>query len=413
MRLQFYYMRMPVTAVFLCLLLAFTSCSCDADAIGDSADLMVSFTLRLEHGQDGRAFSSRAGFASSYPYAGYGPAWGGDYPQKEGNEFDSRLLKEHFHMLLLEKNTNKVVGKMEHDKMNVLVYNPNEDYTIVEFLGALDTDLSTGELDSDDKYKVMIFANGNACSVGLEDTFSGTDKSFSHIGQPGDKNSDGEPFDAIPMWGVAPAKLKGIKPGQRKDLGTVEMLRSMAKIIVDVATGDDGNPADAVKNVKLTALTVTNCNSNGEMLPNGWEKLDETKKLKIEETLNIPASAYRQNLSVEATNNRTDIEFYVPEYKNTSDAEFLLKVKYTVGEEEKEGEIHICKYNGGKPDTSELWPIVRNHIYQYTITGVEPTGDVAVDVQVSLNWDDTKTLTPTYGGGSDYEYGKTSDSEKQ
>lgn len=391
MRLRFRHIKAwLLPAALLCL--ALSSCVYDdgmePDTAGNPSDLMVSFTLRMERSRSGRETYSR-GFPAEpdkdYDYDVYGPTWGDDYPQVEGNTFDNRLLKEHFHMLLLEKETNKVVGKMEHDKMDVLIYDPYEDYTIVKFWGVLDTNLSTEELSRDDKYKVMIFANGdNGCAAGLDETLAGDGITFSHIGQPGDRNSAGRAFDAIPMWGVAEAKLAGIKPGKQKEIGEVSMLRSMAKIVVDLDTDSKGDLTEDVKGVRLTSLSVSNVNTNGAMLPANWGTITDTKSLEIKNTLRIPTPEgtmkdFGSGLKVAVTaKDVTSIEFYVPEYDNNADAEFLLKVKYTVGDdtEEKEGEIHICKYENGQPAANyTLWPIVRNHIYQYTITKVGPTVD--------------------------------------
>lgn len=401
MRFWFRHIRNWLPVALLCL--GLSSCIYDdgdmADEPGEGADLMVSFTLRMERNRSGREVTdhtlAKAG-SRAYDYDKdengnpWGPTWGDKYPTDPGNEFDNRLLKEHFHMLLLEKETNKVVGKMEHDKMDVLIYDPYEEYTIVQFWGELKTNLSTEELSSDDKYKVMIFANGdNACGTELGAGIDGDGITFSHAGQPSNN------FKAIPMWGVADAKLAGIKPGQRWNItgmpeqGTdpIWMLRAMAKIVVDVDTDEKtGELTDAVKGVKLTSLTVSNCNTNGAMLPANWRTIKDTKSLEIKNTLRIPASpsattGFGKDLKVtENEKGVTRFEFYVPEYdnENTEIPEFVITVGYTVDGTEKEpGKIHICKYADGKPvedaNGKIRWPIVRNHIYQYTITGVEPT----------------------------------------
>lgn len=389
------------------LCLSLSSCIYDdgdmADEPGEGADLMVSFTLRMERNRSGRDATDHTlakADSRAYDYDKdengnpWGPTWGDNYPTDPGNDFDNRLLKEHFHMLLLEKETNKVVGKMEHDNMDVLIYDPYQDYTIVQFWGVLETKLSTEELDSNDKYKVMIFANGdNACGTELGAVLAGDGITFSHAGQPGDN------FKAIPMWGVVDAKLAGIKPGKQHNIGTVDMLRAMAKIVVDVDTDEKtGELTDAVKGVKLTSLTVSNCNTNGAMLPANWGTITATKSLKIENTLRIPASDILTKTTnfgndLKVTENEkgvTRFEFYVPEYENdnTKIPEFVMTVGYTVDGIEKEpGTIHICKYTDGKPvadaNGKTRWPIVRNHIYQYTITGVGPTDNLRFHVTIA------------------------------
>lgn len=401
MRLRFRHIKAWLLHPAALLCLALSSCVYDdgtePDTPGNPSDLMVSFTLRMERSRSGREIAhgttSAAGRTSDYDGS---QTWGTIDPTDPGNDFDNRLLKEHFHMLLLENETNKVVGKIEHDNMDVLIYDPYEDYTIVQFWGVLDTNLSTEELSSDDKYKVMIFANGdNGCAAELGDELAGDGITFSHIGQPGDKNSSGRAFDAIPMWGVAEAKLAGIKPGKQHDLGTVDMLRSMAKIIVDV----DDEKVGVENNVRITSLTLEHYNTAGNILPLEWSKTMNTKDLKIDDSFNPNVSPATTALMPEVAESGKSVEFYVPEYDNKAEAEFLLTVGYTVegSDEEKQGEIHICKYENGQPAADyTLWPIVRNHIYHYTITkvqGDEPGFRFKATIENLLD-----------GGIYDYEY---------
>lgn len=337
-------------------------------------NFMVSFSLRLEN-------TDAASLGDSYPPSArsadydYNPAqtWGNFSPADPGNEFDNRLMKHNFHLLILD-NSNTVVGKMVHDNMDMMLYTSSEEYTIVGFQGILNTKLSSVELDSDDKYKVFVFANGAPCSTELGSTFRPDDMTFKHIGQPSSE------FYAIPMWGVSRAKLAGIKPGKTQNIGFIDLLRAMAKIRVDVDTDETGALTEAMSGFRITSLKISNCNTMGHMLPKEWGTLDYTQDLSIGNTLSEYSSLltnFGDGLQIVTTETgATYVELYVPEYNNTPENEFLLQVGYTIDGAEQTEDIHICKYSEGVPDTNDdnsytLWPIVRNHYYHYTIISIE------------------------------------------
>lgn len=369
------------------LCLGLSSCIYDdgnmADEPGDGADLMVSFTLRMERNRSGREATdhtlAKVGSRADYDGSEY---WGSITNPKDGDEFESSLLRDNFYMLLLEKagkDRNKVVGKVVD--MNVIVLDAEDtdtgkDYTIWRFFGILDTKLSPNDLARDDRYKAMIIANSGEQTIELgEKQTINAEMTFSHIGQPSDN------FKAIPMWGVADAKLAGIKPGkswnitgEQKTDGEytpIWMLRAMAKIVVDV---DDKEIGEG-KNVEITSVTLKSeiSNTNGYVFPGNWDGVDATIDLQIEKTLR-PYESKGKLPELKIASDKKSVAFYVPEYDNTQGDEFILNVGYTVnGEAKAPGEIHIGKYEKGIYQDGSRWPIVRNHIYQYTITGVGPT----------------------------------------
>ena len=352
-----------ITRHLLPLLLALGITACGDNSVmrepdNAAGDMVLSFTLRIE-GQAGVRSRAEAVPGTDYPYEGYGPTWGEDYPSVVGNDFENRLLKEHFHVLLLDGN-NAVIGKILSDDLDVLVYN-HDGATIYSFLGVLDTAWTPAEFDNITDTKIMVFANGSAYSDGA----ALGDITFSHVGGPS------ATFRAIPMWGVAQADLKGIRPGVARNVGEVPMLRAMAKVVVDI-------DSELRETVKLTGLTVANCNTAGYQLPRAWDMIKATDKLDIYNTQRIPADpGAATGLEAAPTADSTAIEFYVPEYANSAEAEFLMAVDYTVEGEpaSKPGLISLRKYVDGKPAAdSGLWPVVRNHIYHYTVTGIASDG---------------------------------------
>lgn len=367
--------------------LGLSSCIYDdgdmADEPGEGADLMVSFTLRMERNRSGREVTdhtlAKAGsWASDYNGSEY---WGSITNPKDGDEFESSLLRNNFYMLLLDKNDNTIVGKVIDTDVLVLDAEDTDtgkDYTIWRFFGILDTDLSLNDLARDDRYKAVIIANSGEQTIERK---NGTinkindEMMFSHIGQPSDN------FKAIPMWGVADAKLAGIKPGkswnitgEQKTDGEytpIWMLRAMAKIVVDV---DDKEIGEST-NVEITSVTLKSeiSNTKGYVFPGNWDGVDATTDLQIEKTLR-PYGSKGMLPELKIAQDKKSVAFYVPEYDNTKGDEFILNVGYTInGEAKAPGEIHIGKYEKGIYQDGSRWPIVRNHIYQYTITGVGPT----------------------------------------
>lgn len=378
------------------LCLGLSSCIYDdgdmADEPGDGADLMVSFTLRMERNRSGREATdhmlAKAGSrASDYDGSEY---WGNITNPVAGNEFESSLLRDNFYMLLLEKGGNdkdKVVGKVVD--MDVMVLDAEDidtgkDYTVWRFFGILDTKLSLDELAKDNRYKAMIIANSGEQTIALGEKIN-ADMTFSHVGQPSDN------FKAIPMWGVADAKLAGIKPGkswnitgEQKTEGEytpIWMLRAMAKIVVDV----DDEALGENTNVEITSVTLKSeiSNTKGYVFPGNWDGVGATTDLQIEKTLR-PYQSTGALPELKIASDKKSVAFYVPEYDNTQGGEFVLNVGYTVNGEAKEpGEIHIGKYEKGIYQDGTRWPIVRNHIYQYTITGVEPTDNLRFHVKIA------------------------------
>ena len=86
-------------------------------------------------------------------------------------------------------------------------------------------------------------------------------------------------------------------------------------------------------------------------------------------------------MSVEAKSEeeKSKIQFYLPEVANPADDEVTLTVTYLLDGEERQGVIKFREYEDGKHiEGLEPYDIVRNHIYEFIINKVG-------DKEISLN----------------------------
>ena len=89
-------------------------------------------------------------------------------------------------------------------------------------------------------------------------------------------------------------------------------------------------------------------------------------------------------------------------HDHTEEGEIKLTVTYVSDDDETEktGEIYFRSYDeNGKPlrgEGSVAWDIIRNHIYEYVIEGVEATtGNLQVNVKVN-EWKDHDNIKLKY-----------------
>ena len=289
--------------------------------------------------------------------------WSDGYVSSAAIPFEDHVMSRNFCVALF-----KAGGQMlGHIDLLLPIASNGTSTTLQGQLVLEDENMAETELRRAD-HRIMIVANTPGMTVA--DFRSGIEaKSFEYSGVQGS-------FPAIPMWGVAPADLSDIRKGQTKDLGTVSLLRAMAKIEVFVnSTLDD---------VSLVSVAVDKGNKSGYVAPNKWNSVSSTTALRFSETLRTDASfafeASRYPVYTAGTDGR--ITFYIPEYANPASpaganplsGEITLTVNYEVGGEAHQGLIRFCPYTAGKPDpAATLNDVIRNHHYTYEIIGV-PTG---------------------------------------
>lgn len=199
--------------------------------------------------------------------------------------------------------------------------------------------------------KIMVFANCGTDNV-TQDNISSL--AF-HVDQT---------KQYIPMWGVT-TLTKDLVVGKQNNLGTIDLLRSLAKVKVKMA---DGMKA---RGYALGSITFNNYNTEGYTLPVTYNTSKNTKEILFSGSLNAKPS---WSQSVTMTNTTTDEEsimLYIPEYDNKGaavdkKASITLNLKCD-GTDDGTYTLQFCNYVDGVADPSTLYNIQRNHYYEYTV----------------------------------------------
>lgn len=256
------------------------------------------------------------------------------------------------------------VGQVEN-----LIRFSNDNGQSYTYHGQLTTPTGT-ELSTDTPYKFVILAN---IDPNLTDNNTLGDLTFE------------QGADYIPMWGVTTQKLT-LTPGIADNLGPINLLRAMAKVEVCLS--------DKLKDkYTLEKVTLNRYNKTGYCLPAGYNDVTETTKLDREGDTPAsfnpcpPASTAPIDFDVDET-----AVCYLPEYEKDADSPAQLTI--TLNDEAYTLDL--------KDYTSDAYyNLVRNHIYRYTITGVND-GTLTVKYRVlpwekissSIGWDAKLTMKP-------------------
>lgn len=199
--------------------------------------------------------------------------------------------------------------------------------------------------------KIMVFANCGTANV--------TQGNISSLAFHVDQTKQ-----YIPMWGIT-TLTKDLVVGKQNNLGTIDLLRSLAKVKVKMA---DGMKA---RGYALGSITFNNYNTEGYALPVTYNTSKYTKDILFSGSLHAKPS---WSQSVPMTNPTTDEEsimLYIPEYDNKAaaadrKATITLNLKCD-GKDDGTYTLQFCNYVDGVADPSTLYNIQRNHYYEYTV----------------------------------------------
>lgn len=197
--------------------------------------------------------------------------------------------------------------------------------------------------------KIMVFAN---CG-----TYNVTQDNISSLAFRVDQTKQ-----YIPMWGVT-TLTKDLVVGKQNNLGTIDLLRSLAKVKVKMA---DGMKA---RGYALGNITFNNYNTEGYALPVTYNTSKNTKEILFSGSLNAKPS-WSQSVTMTNTDEES-IMLYIPEYDNKGaaadkKASITLNLKCD-GTDDGTYTLQFCNYVDGVADPSTLYNIQRNHYYEYTV----------------------------------------------
>ena len=196
-------------------------------------------------------------------------------------------------------------------------------------------------------------------------------------------------FDAeyIPMWGVKETTLQLAKGELTQLSEPIYLLRSMAKVEVKLA-------GSIAEDFNMTSVLVDKYNTTGYVEPS-YQSLVDTENMDLEQVFNPNTSIATDSLPFMQVEGEDAFYVYLPEYDNANPATLSVVI------DGKSYSIEFKNYVDGKA-TGENYNIVRNHIYQYTITSVTAESHVEVaNVRYqSMPWNDVNNGNLNFGNGS-------------
>ena len=266
-----------------------------------------------------------------------------DYdPKDDGTAYENAINTEQLQIKVCDEN-GTIIGDVE----NVIAINngtdTNPDYSITGTWENAADKLSKAK-------KIMVFANCGT-SIVTPDNIQNLAFAMSATTQ------------YIPMWGVT-TLTNELVVGKSNNLGTIDLLRSLAKVKVKLADGMKS------RKYSLGAMQLNNYNTSGYTLPLTYNTVASTAAIRFGNSLHANSS-WAQSITM--TNNGDEsIMLYIPEYDNinaATDRKATISLQLMRdGEEEGNYTLHFCNYTPeGAPDAASTYNIQRNHYYEYTV----------------------------------------------
>ena len=280
-----------------------------------------------------------------------------DYdPKDDGTAYENAINTEQLQIKVCDEN-GTIIGDVE----NVIAINngtdTNPDYSITGTWENAADKLSKAK-------KIMVFAN---CGTSIVTPGNIQNLAFARSATT----------QYIPMWGVT-TLTNELVVGKSNNLGTIDLLRSLAKVKVKLA---DGMKA---RNYSLGALQLNNYNTSGYTLPLTYNTVASTAAIRFGNSLHANSS-WAQSITM-TNNDDESIMLYIPEYDNinaATDRKATISLQLMRdGEEEGNYTLHFCNYTPeGAPDAASTYNIQRNHYYEYTVGRTDDQVKIVLNVK--------------------------------
>lgn len=280
-----------------------------------------------------------------------------DYdPKDDGTAYENAINTEQLQIKVCDEN-----GTIIGDVDNVIAINngtdTNPDYSITGTWENAADKLSKAK-------KIMVFAN---CGTSIVTPGNIQNLAFTRASTT----------QYIPMWGVT-TLTNELVVGKSNNLGTIDMLRSLAKVKVRLA---DGMKA---RNYSLGAIQLNNYNTSGYTLPLTYNTAASTAAIRFGNSLHANSS-WAQSIAMTG-NADESIMLYIPEYDNinaATDRKATISLQLMRdGEEEGNYTLHFCNYTPeGAPDAASTYNIQRNHYYEYTVGRTDDQVKIVLNVK--------------------------------
>lgn len=266
-----------------------------------------------------------------------------DYdPKDDGTAYENAINTEQLQIKVCDEN-GTIIGDVE----NVIAINngtdTNPDYSITGTWENAADKLSKAK-------KIMVFAN---CGTSIVTPGNIQNLAFTRASTT----------QYIPMWGVT-TLTNELVVGKSNNLGTIDLLRSLAKVKVKLADGMKS------RKYSLGAMQLNNYNTSGYTLPLTYNTVASTAAIRFGNSLHANSS-WAQSIVMTGDDDES-IMLYIPEYDNinaATDRKATISLQLMRdGEEEGNYTLHFCNYTPeGAPDAASTYNIQRNHYYEYTV----------------------------------------------
>ena len=266
-----------------------------------------------------------------------------DYdPKDDGTAYENAINTEQLQIKVCDEN-GTIIGDVE----NVIAINngtdTNPDYSITGTWENAADKLSKAK-------KIMVFAN---CGTSIVTPGNIQNLAFAMSATT----------QYIPMWGVT-TLTNELVVGKSNNLGTIDLLRSLAKVKVKLADGMKS------RKYSLGAMQLNNYNTSGYTLPLTYNTVASTAAIRFGNSLHANSS-WAQSIVMTGDGDES-IMLYIPEYDNinaATDRKATISLQLMRdGEEEGNYTLHFCNYTPeGAPDAASTYNIQRNHYYEYTV----------------------------------------------
>ena len=266
-----------------------------------------------------------------------------DYdPKDDGTAYENAINTEQLQIKVCDEN-GTIIGDVE----NVIAINngtdTNPEYSITGTWENAADKLSKAK-------KIMVFAN---CGTSIVTPGNIQNLAFARSATT----------QYIPMWGVT-TLTNELVVGKSNNLGTIDLLRSLAKVKVKLADGMKS------RKYSLGAMQLNNYNTSGYTLPLTYNTVASTAAIRFGNSLHANSS-WAQSIVMTGDGDES-IMLYIPEYDNinaAADRKATISLQLMRdGEEEGNYTLHFCNYTPeGAPDAASTYNIQRNHYYEYTV----------------------------------------------
>ena len=357
----------------------FTSCSSD-DLIEEETVLLASdpesielvFTITMDHSYT----ATRATRATRANSADNDTTW-----KDTQNRVDAETAEDAIQSMQV------ILFTQQTDESNNTYYTFLTTVAQMELTSSTDTDnntttftytgvIPTGTILTGEAFnaRIVILAN---CSIDVSSFNGNTKYTDTEIGEAlytmtKSNNQISISSTGIPMWGTTTGSWTFTK-GEKTDIGSLALLRAMAKIKVSL---DD----DMINNgYRIVTASLQGFSDNkGYIHPTGYGTVDKTEDLTVgDSTFHAYTSSTdtQDSLTFFTYADSSYAYIYVPEYETpSSDAASINVHIYRYGDDGKDYcnkvELQLREYINGKVTSSSdsLIDLVRNHILSYTLS---------------------------------------------